>query len=55
MASGIIDEVVEQPAAMSENLQRQVLDFAQALRALAPRGVPGDSLRVLWPPSRKTT
>jgi hypothetical protein len=44
MGSMIIDEVVERLAAMPVNLQRQVLDYVEALRASTVRGVPGKTL-----------
>jgi hypothetical protein len=44
MESMIIDEVIEQLSAMPLNLQRQVLDYVEALRASSIRGMPGRDL-----------
>ena len=44
MNSAIKTKVIEQLEALPENLQRQVLEFVQALQTLVPRGVPGEQL-----------
>jgi hypothetical protein len=44
MSSAIETKVMEQMEALPEDLQRQVLEFAQALRVSAQRGVPGKHL-----------
>jgi hypothetical protein len=44
MQNDITTQVVEQLEALPENLQRQVLEFIQALQLLAQRGVSGKQL-----------
>jgi len=44
MGNTIKTRVIEQLETLPENLQRQVLEFAQALQSLARRGVPGKQL-----------
>ncbi len=44
MNNNITIQVVQQLETLPENLQRQVLEFVQALQVLARRGVPGKQL-----------
>ena len=44
MSSAVETKVIEQLETLPEDLQRQVLDFVQALQMLARRGVPGKQL-----------
>ena len=44
MSSTIKAKVIEQLETLPENLQRQVLEFVQALQAFSRRGVPGKQL-----------
>lgn len=44
MKNNITTQVVEQLEALPDNLQRQVLEFVQALQLLAQRGVSGKQL-----------
>ena len=44
MSRAIETKVMEQLETLPENLQRQVLEFVQALHVLTPRGVPGKQL-----------
>ena len=44
MNNNITIQVMQQLETLPENLQRQVLEFVQALQVLAQRGVPGKQL-----------
>ena len=44
MSNNIRTKVIEQLDTLPENLQRQVLEFVQALQVFAQRGVPGKQL-----------
>ena len=44
MATLIKERLLEQLDSLPEDLQRRVLDFAQALAMTSPRGVPGAQL-----------
>jgi hypothetical protein len=44
MGNTIKTRVIEQLDTLPESLQRQVLEFVQALRVVARRGVPGTQL-----------
>jgi len=44
VSNTITAKVIEQLEALPENLQRQVLEFVQALQMSARRGVPGKRL-----------
>jgi len=44
MNNNITTQVMQQLETLPENLQRQVLEFVQALQVLARRGIPGKQL-----------
>lgn len=44
MSSTVKAKVIEQLETLPENLQRQVLEFVQALQMFARRGIPGRQL-----------
>jgi hypothetical protein len=44
MSSAIKTRVIEQLDTLPENLQRQVLEFVEALQVIARQGVPGKQL-----------
>jgi hypothetical protein len=44
MNNSIIDKVVEQLTTLPDDLQRQVLEYVQTLRASVRQGVPGRQL-----------
>ena len=44
MNNNITTQVMQQLETLPENLQRQVLEFVQALQMLARRGIPGKQL-----------
>lgn len=41
MSAAIRDRLIEQVSVLPEDMQRRVLDFAQALAMSVPKGVPG--------------
>ena len=44
MSNNVRTKVIEKLDTLPENLQRQVLEFVQALQVFAQRGVPGKQL-----------
>jgi hypothetical protein len=44
MSMAIKEKLLEQVNTLPENMQRRVLDFAQALAMSTPKGVPGKQL-----------
>lgn len=44
MSAAIRDELLKQVDALPDDMQRRVLDFAQALAMTLPRGTPGSKL-----------
>lgn len=44
MSAAIRDRLIEQVSVLPEDMQRRVLDFAQALAMSVPKGVPGKQL-----------